>query len=69
MEPSLDPDSPFSALEHTKPIAPSRTIFVNFCRECHYVWKAPAAAKNCLNCTNKGTAQCLISYESELFVL
>lgn len=69
MERSLDPSSPFALLEHAKPIAPTRTIHVNFCPVCHHVWKAPAAAVHCINCTNDVPCVSLTHYETELWVL
>ena len=66
----IDPDSPFAAHETRKPLKPSRRVHVNFCDVCHHVWKAPAAAKMCINCKGNGlTARSLVSYETEVPVL
>ena len=62
----MDPDSPFAGRESARPIAPSRVVHVNFCSTCHYVWKAPVAATQCVNCTNRDTARSLVSYETEV---
>lgn len=62
----LDPDSPFANHTSTHAIKPNLEMFVNFCTVCHYVWKAPAPTAQCINCTNEGTAICLITYRSEV---
>lgn len=63
----MDPSSPFASQPATAPIKPSRAVHVNFCTVCHHVWKAPAAAKTCINCKGNGEcARSLISYETEV---
>lgn len=76
---TLDPRSPFApfapAREHHGVLVPRvppprmSHIHVNFCDTCHYVWKAPAAAVDCLNCSNKGTARSLVEYDTEAIVM
>ena len=62
----MEPHSPFANFEHSKPIAPSRIIYVLFCDICHHVWKAPAEAKICINCIGNGeTVRSLASYKTE----
>lgn len=65
---NMDQDSPFAAFSRTDPIAPTRQVYVNFCETCHHVWKAPAIARQCINCTNPGTVRCLVQYETEFTI-
>lgn len=63
----MDPNSPFARFEKTEVKTQTRTIHVNFCTICHYVWKAPTAAKTCINCIGNGEcATSLVSYETEV---
>lgn len=63
----MHPDSPFASHATATPSKPSRTVHVNFCTVCHYVWKAPAAATRCINCKGNGEcARSLVSYETEV---
>ncbi len=63
----MDPSSPFAYRnEDTKTINPTTVVHVNFCKICHYVWKAPAAAVRCVNCIQEeDTAVSLIHYITE----
>lgn len=45
----MDPESPFSHLHKPAPIKTCR-VFINYCDNCHYTWKAPAPATGCVNC-------------------
>ena len=63
----IDPASPFADRETTVPVTRTRLVHVNFCSVCHYVWKAPAEARTCINCKGNGlTARSLVSYETEV---
>lgn len=63
----MDPNSPFAHFNNQESIGPTKTIHVNFCSVCHHVWKAPSAAKFCINCKGNGEcARSLISYETEV---
>lgn len=70
----MDPESPFanrpmSVIINDRPKS-NRIVHVNFCEVCHYVWKAPAAAKTCVNCKGNGEcARSLVSYKTEVFIL
>lgn len=62
----MDPSSPFASFEKPKQIGHSTTVYVNFCTICHYVWKAPAPTKTCVNCVGNGEcAVTLAKYETE----
>lgn len=63
----MDPSSPFARQPTFVPKCKPRTVHVNFCSACHYVWKAPAAATTCVNCKGNGeSARSLVSYRSEV---
>jgi hypothetical protein len=61
----MDKDSPFASYFTPKKISHTGIVYVNFCNQCHYVWKAPTAAVNCVNCTNEKTAISLVNYVTE----
>ncbi len=62
----MDKDSPFAHHEMSKPIVPSRIVYVLFCSVCHYTWKAPAETEQCINCKGNGkTVRSLVNYETE----
>lgn len=68
----MDPSSPFYRGKHLEPqpITTTRVVHVNFCSVCHYVWKAPAEARTCINCKGNGeSAMSLVSYLTEVGVL
>jgi hypothetical protein len=45
----MDPNSPFSHLKKPE-VSKTGRIYVNYCDNCHYTWKAPAPATGCVNC-------------------
>lgn len=61
----MDPNSPFAGM--SKPQSnKSGQIHVLYCENCHYVWKAPAETKKCVNCRGYGddTVRSLVAYKS-----
>jgi hypothetical protein len=62
----MDPRSPFAAFAKSEQIPHTTKVHVNYCVVCHHVWKAPAAASQCINCTNENTACSLVNYDTEV---
>lgn len=63
----MDNDSPFAQRgDNTSQKYLRKTIHVNFCPNCKFVWKAPTHAEACVNCKDGIVPLSLASYESDI---
>lgn len=64
----MDLDSPFASagFSKSKPQQSTGVVHVNYCDNCHYVWKGPVVAEKCLNCKDEPVSvRSLVSYSND----